>query len=324
MRRISLLFLLCATSVFAQTATEPVAAPRVKKVDVYRQIRASKGAGLGDGITIHVSQFPALLQQAGGNCSGIVLFLNSLPMKGLTPESCDPERNTVSYTLVRTDQADRNWHMLLGSPDGWTRKITVSVGPTDQLALPSDVRNFDLRILPKLQFYLCLLFLAAGLVAFVILCRRTSIIRSGATYSLSRFQMAYWFFLVIASYVFMWMITGELDTITESVLALVGIGAGTALGAALIDTEPPNSAKPPAETSQGFLRDVLDDGTGISFHRFQMFVWTIVLGIIFCASVYRHLAMPEFSATLLGLMGISSGTYLGFKFPEKNTSQATT
>jgi hypothetical protein len=27
--------------------------------------------------------------------------------------------------------------------------------------------------------------------------------------------------------------------------------------------------------------------------------------------------MPEFSTTLLGLMGISSGTYLGFKLPEK-------
>ena len=26
--------------------------------------------------------------------------------------------------------------------------------------------------------------------------------------------------------------------------------------------------------------------------------------------------MPEFDASLLGLMGISSGTYVGFKFPE--------
>jgi len=27
--------------------------------------------------------------------------------------------------------------------------------------------------------------------------------------------------------------------------------------------------------------------------------------------------MPEFNTTLLGLMGISSGTYLGAKFPEQ-------
>lgn len=69
--------------------------------------------------------------------------------------------------------------------------------------------------------------------------------------------------------------------------------------------------------SRHFLYDVLSDSGGISFHRFQIFVWTIVLGIIFSASVYNDLAMPEFSTTLLGLMGISSGTYLGFKFPEQ-------
>ncbi len=32
--------------------------------------------------------------------------------------------------------------------------------------------------------------------------------------------------------------------------------------------------------------------------------------------VYNELAMPEFSATLLGLLGISAGTYVGFKLPE--------
>jgi hypothetical protein len=76
---------------------------------------------------------------------------------------------------------------------------------------------------------------------------------------------------------------------------------------------------PPASAgiSAGFLRDILSDGNGYSFHRFQIFAWTIVLGVIFISSVYNGLTMPEFSATLLGLMGISSGTYIGFKFPEQ-------
>lgn len=71
-----------------------------------------------------------------------------------------------------------------------------------------------------------------------------------------------------------------------------------------------------AGVSRGLLPDILSDGAGYSFHRFQIFVWTIILGIIFVSSVYNNLTMPEFSATLLGLMGISSGTYIGFKFPE--------
>jgi hypothetical protein len=71
------------------------------------------------------------------------------------------------------------------------------------------------------------------------------------------------------------------------------------------------------QVSQGFLRDILSDGSGYSFHRFQIFAWTIVLGIIFVSSVYNDLTMPEFSPTLLGLMGLSAGTYIGFKFPEQ-------
>jgi len=69
--------------------------------------------------------------------------------------------------------------------------------------------------------------------------------------------------------------------------------------------------------SEGFGRDLLTDAGGINFHRFQMVVWTIVLGFLFCVGVYMNLAMPQFSTTLLALMGISSGTYLGFKIPEQ-------
>jgi hypothetical protein len=182
-----------------------------------------------------------------------------------------------------------------------------------------------------------------------------------------------------------WLITSALDTVTGSLLALMGISAGTALSEAMIDSGKQNTktdqlqslsaekqsleqtipelqsqaaavnAKatllpedtanrdslnnqlqknrgrlaqvnqeiqlltPAADSgvSKGFIRDILSDASGYSFHRFQIFAWTIVLGIIFISSVYNNLTMPEFSTTLLGLMGISSGTYIGFKFPEK-------
>ncbi len=72
----------------------------------------------------------------------------------------------------------------------------------------------------------------------------------------------------------------------------------------------------------GLLRDLVTDSQGeISFHRFQMFAWTIVLGIIFVYSVREKLAMPDFSATLLTLQGISAGTFLGFKTQEKEPTK---
>jgi hypothetical protein len=69
--------------------------------------------------------------------------------------------------------------------------------------------------------------------------------------------------------------------------------------------------------SEGFVKDLLTDSNGVGFHRFQMIAWTLILGLLFLAGVYKDLAMPEFSTTMLALMGISAGTYLGFKIPEK-------
>jgi len=232
------------------------------------------------------------------------------------------------------------------------------------------------------------------LILFLWLARTTNLIREPGPcpvpgklrpYNLGRAQMAFWLFLIYASYVVIWLITNALDTITPSLLGLMGISAGTALGEALIDsgklnarddqlqsltaekqsleqsipelqsqvndlnsranltpedtanrdslnrqlqnnrarlaqiseqirTVTPSAA---AGVSKGFLRDILSDSSGYSFHRFQIFAWTIVLGIMFISSVYNNLTMPDFSATLLGLMGISSGTYIGFKFPEQ-------
>ena len=77
-----------------------------------------------------------------------------------------------------------------------------------------------------------------------------------------------------------------------------------------------NAAVTRSASSKGFWIDLLDDGSGVSLHRLQILVWTFVLAGIFIVTVWRTLAMPEFSGGLLALMGISSGTYLGFKVPE--------
>jgi hypothetical protein len=68
--------------------------------------------------------------------------------------------------------------------------------------------------------------------------------------------------------------------------------------------------------SGSLLNDLLTDANGYSLHRLQILVWTIIVTIVFWATVWHDLEMPELSETLLGLMGISSLTYLGFKLPE--------
>jgi uncharacterized membrane protein YeiH len=287
-------------------------------------------AGLGDLLSVHVQNFSTLLKQVDGNCSAIVLFMNGMSLQGLKAESCEAVQGHVRFRLVRTPEADPVWHELLGSPNGFTRRVSISVGKDPQFSVSSSVTDFELEVIPKMPFYVFIVLLTGSLILFIHLCRSSSLIRNNVpgvpvekqSYSLALFQMAFWFFLVIAAYVFIWLINDELDTITDSVLGLIGIGAATAIGATLVDK---NKASMDAATptTRGFIRDVLSDESGITLHRFQMFVWTLVLGVIFVASVFRSLEMPEFSAGLLGLMGISSGTYVGFKVQENAAPAAT-
>jgi hypothetical protein len=71
-----------------------------------------------------------------------------------------------------------------------------------------------------------------------------------------------------------------------------------------------------------FFVDLLSENGRLSLHRLQIVVWTVVLGVVFVARVRRELAMPEFSDTLLGLMGLSSVTYVALKVPELKKTEA--
>ena len=172
-------------------------------------------------------------------------------------------------------------------------------------------------------------------------------------FSLAQTQMAWWFSIVTGCFVFLWITHGwkHDNILTAQSLILLGIGTGTALGAAMIQqiktdqlsvlnqfkaaaaaiAAVPADAAIPANllatrdrlaarlASEDFFKDILTDADGISLHRFQSFAWTIVLGIVFIVEVLINPmgSMPAFDATLLALLGISGGTYLGFKIPEQ-------
>lgn len=81
-------------------------------------------------------------------------------------------------------------------------------------------------------------------------------------------------------------------------------------------SSPPGAAAPVDTAKQDtFYSDIVREGGSVSFHRLQILVWSVLLGFVFVTSVWTDLVMSEFDATLLGLMGLSSGTYIGFKFP---------
>jgi len=350
----------------------------------------------------------------------LILYLDHIPLKGVSPiywhentwsiggvPPVETTDTTVGFSLVRNEDSKLGWSHVLNQPV-FTRKAIVSVGFANGEEMNSELtpdkntgkkdQQFYLTVIPKFRTAFGLIVILGALIAFLALARHTHIIRDAAAprrpdgqrpYSLARGQMAFWFFLVIASYFFLWIVTGDMDTLNTSVLGLIGISAGTALGSAFVDASKPISAessgnqpivdvtRPHLEvlaelkklradtqkelealqkaralispsdkqaldnnerqqnevrerlanyrwqsayfawpTWKGVMYDLLAENNLISFHRFQIFVWTLILGIMFVVNVYNQLAMPEFSATLLGLLGISAGTYVGFKLPE--------
>jgi len=331
------------------------------------------------------------------NPSKLIPYLNGLGLTANYPEEIHASENHLHYHLRITAQNKKVWIDLLGAPEHARKPVAFSVGLDGQSPFESVFHEPDntvqLTVISPVYGVIAFIIVVATLVLLIWLAKKTSIIRERGPkvggklrpYNLGRTQMAFWFFLIYASYIVIWLITDALDTITPALLGLMGISAATALSEAMIDSskndardtqlrdltaekesleqsipelqsqvtalssktsmtaddlsnrDSLNAQLQVARTrlgqankqikdltpqsssavSAGFLRDILADATGYSFHRFQIFAWTIVLGGMFISSVYNQLTMPEFSATLLGLMGISSGTYIGFKFPEE-------
>jgi hypothetical protein len=227
----------------------------------------------------------------------------------------------IDPQFVARPDTKEPWIQLLENP--WQKmEVRVSVGPADGPPWRSKATIKFERI--HWIWVLCwaLLFVPV-IVLFVKCARKSDIIRDPGelepkpgvpaqkkAYSLARTQMALWTFLVVGMLVFIFMVTWN-GALSNGILVLIGISFSTSLLAATAEGPP----KPQA--SKGFLRDLLTDGDGPSFHRCQMVLFTIVLAIIFVLKAASSLVMPEFDPSLLALMGISSGTYLGFKLQGK-------
>jgi hypothetical protein len=181
-------------------------------------------------------------------------------------------------------------------------------------------------ILGALSFFLALL-------ALVCAAQISAILRDGGVnskFSLARVQMAFCLYLITASFVFIWLVTGDYNgVLTPQSLTLIGISSTTALMAISVDAGAPVApvaAVAPVATGAlaairaaflKFLTDILSDADGVALHRLQIAVWTLILGVVFFAEIIRSFRLPTFDSNLLILMGISGATYVGFKFQEK-------
>jgi hypothetical protein len=358
------------------------------------------------------------------------LFFDGHPMPGLPPEwiydwleySADPKQPPVHYyalefRLRKTDENRDAWLDLLRGHGVFDRPTMLSVGfnkvvgerkdiVRSEINLPNakEWQRFSIRIAPlwSLAVSCVVVLMLSGLC--LSLARNSDLLRDVAAplnpvgrhpFSLAICQMAFWLFLLAASFLFLWVVTGDYNTMTASELTLLGISSLTGLSAFVINQFTPamqastlssqeqqerdpkkiadlraaaereltaaqqrldtarsellgatdatrpaleNNVKSasaeveylerrttelkeredyfhPGGRARQFFLDLLRERSTVDFHRFQMITWTLILGVVFVFGVVRQLAMPKFDPTLLILMGISNGTYLGFKRP---------
>lgn len=347
-------------------------------------------------VKIAIANLPQWIAIKDNDPSKLILYIDGNALRGIRGALIE-NNSKLQFDLKRDPKDKEAWNALLSRnrDDFFTRMVPVTLGFENGVQVPSNVKS-TLIVINRSWFMIFVISFLIAILVFWWLAYKSDIIRETGPqpqannqrkpYSLARTQMAFWFFTIMISYVFIWMVTSDLSNLTASVLGLMGISAGAGLGSAIVDSgkrsdlgtvkekrdnvadeanklrneigqfttmlRDPPPAKPEEirikledkktalaekeieitqierrikdltagvkpDASERFIDDILCDDNGVSFHRFQMAAWTIVLILIFFVSVYRTLTMPEFDATLLGLMGISSGTYIGFKLPKQ-------
>lgn len=356
-------------------------------------------------LSVGIRNLDKWLDQPGHDASKFLLCVDGHVFTGLKP-TLSNSRTALCFALKRTTESEEAWLELLSRPKHFQRQVSVTVRQ-EGVKVQGEV-GATMIVVNRFWFVIFVICFVAGGGLFIWLAIKSDMLRDSGPqpdgvdqrgrplrkpYSLARTQMAVWFFVVLASYMLIWMVTSNLSSLTPTVLGLIGISAATGLSAVVVDvgkrsdkesqrqtleqknrvaevavqkltTEiaglqtAVNANPPPADVaeqqktldakraelaakqteitqatqqldqftaaarpaaSQQFLADILSDDVGICFHRFQIFAWTIALVFIFVASVYNSLSMPDFDATLLGLMGISGGTYIGFKLPPQQS-----
>lgn len=155
--------------------------------------------------------------------------------------------------------------------------------------------------------------------------QKVLIVDKSAPYNLTKVQFGVWTVIIASSYIYLSLMKGDCaeGPINKTALVLMGIFAGTAVAASIIDKGEINDSRPRHQNrpSQGFFMDMLSDDNGISLHRFQNFVWTVIAMTVYIYKVYgitNGCVLPELGDTLLALTGISSATYLVMKTKEND------
>jgi hypothetical protein len=211
--------------------------------------------GLNHELLIKVALADAQKQPYQIDAARYVLFFNGREVKGLDDPTYDSARQSLVFALKRNDKNKELWTTLLGSPAHASVPVSVSLGerPTDGAASRPSMFGVDptnwsstlnLRVFSEWQLTAAIFALLVMVVFVWGRARHSATLRdnllpqlepSRQTYSLGRWQMAFWFTLIFGSFVFLFLLLWDFNTVSAQALKLMGISVVTALGAVAVD-----------------------------------------------------------------------------------------
>lgn len=178
------------------------------------------------------------------------LYLNGQEVKGIAPPVYDQSRHSLGFLLTRNEANRSVWAQLLGSPTSLSRRVNVALGRTDlagpqPLIVGTDATGtFQMRIASELWLIIGAIATALVLVLVFGHARTRTTLRDNLlpqleprlqTYSLARCQMAFWFVLIFVSFLFLYVVLWDYNTVSAQALGLMGISSVTALAAIEVD-----------------------------------------------------------------------------------------
>ncbi len=152
----------------------------------------------------------------------------------------------------------------------------------------------------------------------------------GRTYSWARVQLWWWTVVILPSWILIWGMDGRFWEFNATCLILLGLSSTTTVAGRIIDDRDqadPGIARAVAAQTSGsttphLLIDILSDEQGISIHRFQALVFNVAFAVTFVVETFSPAqreagTFPDFDASTLALLGLSSTTYVALKAKEK-------
>ncbi|MEM8908420.1 MAG: hypothetical protein AAGD05_11285 [Bacteroidota bacterium] len=269
---------------------------------------------------------PAALNTIESNRNNLAIYVEDILMKKAQVSGFSLADSTLSFKL-QAEELTR----LFYQPFASVQKLQVSIGTAEKSLI-------GVAGLLKVKFFHWLSISLGGALILALLAMLlgfgygSNLLRDPISvdgykenpYSFARTQLAFWTFIVISSFIFIWSTTKTLAILPNSALILLGISLTVTASARYIDLGKTSNTlkrqKPLRKAIEKqrwkprlFFNEILSDGSGVSIQRVQNFVFTVFLGIVFIRDVLVTLEMPSYSNELLALMGISAAAYTGMK-----------